>query len=76
MGIKGDYICEEYFESYNMILYFQTITAGQIILGCVQEVYNYEVRVSLPHRLMGTVSLARISNAYTRLLTRVSVVCL
>lgn len=45
--------------------------AGQVILGCVQEVHNYELRVSLPHKLVGTVTIAQISKAYTALLTKV-----
>ncbi|KAK3873019.1 hypothetical protein Pcinc_021945 [Petrolisthes cinctipes] len=52
-------------------LSYQTITPGQVILGCVQKVHNYVITVNLPHQLMGFVSLARISKAYTRLLTKV-----
>ncbi|KAK4313675.1 hypothetical protein Pmani_014964 [Petrolisthes manimaculis] len=52
-------------------LSYETITPGQVILGCVQKVHNYVITVNLPHQLMGFVSLARISKAYTRLLTKV-----
>ncbi|KAG7169026.1 RRP5-like [Homarus americanus] len=52
-------------------LTYEALTNGQVILGCVQEVRNYELLVSLPHKLVGTVTLARISKAYTALLTKI-----
>lgn len=49
----------------------QTLTVGQVLLGCVSEVRDYELVVSLPHKLVGSVSLAHISRPYTALLSKV-----
>lgn len=52
-------------------LTYETVIAWQGILGCVQEVRDYVLVVSLPHKLSGIVSIAQISNAYTALLKKV-----
>lgn len=52
-------------------LTYETLVDGQVLLGCVYEVQDYNVQISLPHRLKGTVTIARISNAYSALLTKV-----
>ena len=47
------------------------MTVGQVVLGCISEVRDYELVVSLPHKLMGSVSLAHISKPYTALFSKV-----
>lgn len=56
-----------------MYVPLQSLTVGQVLLGCVSEVRDYELVVSLPHKLVGSVSLAHISRPYTALLSKVRV---
>lgn len=51
----------------------QTLTVGQVLLGCISEVLEYQLVVSLPHKLVGSVSLAHISRPYTALISKVGV---
>ncbi|KAK8381706.1 hypothetical protein O3P69_015033 [Scylla paramamosain] len=51
-------------------LTYKTLTVGQVLLGCISEVLEYELVVSLPDKLMGTVSLAHISRSYTTLISK------
>lgn len=43
-----------------------------LILGCVKEVHEYSLSISLPNNLTGTVALTQISSAYTEQLQRLS----
>nr|XP_045592491.1 protein RRP5 homolog [Procambarus clarkii] len=52
-------------------LTYETLVEGQVILGRVSQVHEYTLHISLPHKLRGTVTIARISNAYNILLTKV-----
>lgn len=54
-------------------IFTQNIVEGQVILGCIQEVHDYELKVSLPHRLSGTVPITKISKAYTELVKKVGI---
>ncbi|XP_045137671.1 protein RRP5 homolog [Portunus trituberculatus] len=51
-------------------LTYKTLTVGQVLLGCIAEVLDYELVVSLPHKLVGSVSLAHISRPYTTLISK------
>lgn len=51
-------------------LTYKSLTVGQVLLGCVSEVRDYELVVSLPHKLVGSISLAHISRPYTALLSK------
>lgn len=53
-------------------LLYDNIVEGQVILGCIQEVHDYELKVSLPHRLSGTVPITKISKAYTELVKKMA----
>lgn len=66
------HVCCKY--SFCLVLPPQTLTVGQVLLGCISEVRNYELVVSLPHKLVGSVSLAHISRPYTALLSKVGTV--
>jgi hypothetical protein len=47
---------------------FQTLSEGMLVLGCVYEVQEYNVLVSLPGRLIGHVPVTNISSPYTQYL--------
>ncbi|KAG0718910.1 Protein RRP5 [Chionoecetes opilio] len=51
-------------------LTYKSLAVGQVVLGCICEVRDYGLVVSLPHKLMGSVSLAHISRPYTALLSK------
>ncbi|ROT65001.1 putative protein RRP5-like [Penaeus vannamei] len=53
-------------------LLYENITEGQVILGCIQEVQDCELKISLPYRLSGTVSIKKISKAYTELVEKMA----
>ena len=56
--------------SINILLYIYTfllaqmLTSGMAVLGCVREVKDYEVTLTLPGGLQGVVSITDISDAY------------
>ncbi|XP_029466152.1 protein RRP5 homolog [Rhinatrema bivittatum] len=50
------------------ILRFKDLSVGLLLLGCVKEVSDFEVNVSLPNGLTGFVQVINISDAYTKLL--------
>ncbi|XP_030058666.1 protein RRP5 homolog [Microcaecilia unicolor] len=50
------------------ILRFKDLSVGLLLLGCVKEVRDFEVLVSLPDGLTGFVQVTNISDAYTKLL--------
>ena len=45
---------------------------GMLILGCVQEIKDFELMISLPHGVSGIVKITDISDAYTKLLERIT----
>nr|XP_033796509.1 protein RRP5 homolog isoform X2 [Geotrypetes seraphini] len=51
------------------ILRFKDLSVGLLLLGCVKEVSDLEVVVSLPDGLVGFVQITNISEAYTKLLS-------
>ncbi|XP_050709154.1 protein RRP5 homolog [Eriocheir sinensis] len=51
-------------------LTYKSLTVGQVLLGCVLEERDYELVVSLPHKLVGSISLAHISRPYTAPLSK------
>lgn len=48
------------------------ICPGMLTLGMVKEVHDYELVVSLPNNLTGTVAITAISDTYTELLQKVA----
>ena len=40
---------------------------GTLVLGCIKEVTDFEVIVSLPSALMGYLSISNISDSYTKM---------
>lgn len=53
-------------------LTYKTLTVGQVLLGCISEVLEYQLVVSLPHKLVGNVSLAHISRPYTAVISKLN----
>ncbi|XP_051778120.1 LOW QUALITY PROTEIN: protein RRP5 homolog [Erpetoichthys calabaricus] len=51
------------------ILYFKNLVEGMLIMGCIKEVGDFELMVSLPCGLNGFVSVTNISDSYTKFLT-------
>ena len=43
-----------------------------LVLGCVQEIKDFELMISLPHGVSGIVKITDISDAYTKLLERIA----
>ncbi|XP_056228146.1 protein RRP5 homolog isoform X2 [Seriola aureovittata] len=50
------------------ILHIKNVKEGMLMLGCVKEVADFEVTVSLPCGLRGFLSIKNISDSYTKLL--------
>lgn len=44
------------------------LTEGMVVLGCVQQVLDFGLRVSLPGAILGNVDITQVSHAYSRLL--------
>ncbi|XP_029990417.1 protein RRP5 homolog isoform X2 [Sphaeramia orbicularis] len=51
------------------ILHIKNVKEGMLMLGCVKEVTDFEVTVSLPCGLQGFLSIKNISDSYTKLLS-------
>ncbi|XP_039590594.1 protein RRP5 homolog [Polypterus senegalus] len=51
------------------ILYFKNLVEGMLIMGCIKEVGDFELMVSLPCGLNGFVSVTNISDSYTKFLS-------
>ncbi|XP_055013980.1 protein RRP5 homolog isoform X2 [Boleophthalmus pectinirostris] len=51
------------------ILHVKNVKEGMLLLGCVKEVTDFEVTVSLTGGLQGFLSIKNISDSYTKLLT-------
>ncbi|XP_064000521.1 protein RRP5 homolog [Pogoniulus pusillus] len=47
----------------------QAICEGMLLLGCIKEVSDYELVVSLPNGLSGFVPVTQISDAYSKMLS-------
>ncbi|CAF1237917.1 unnamed protein product [Didymodactylos carnosus] len=47
----------------------QNLTDGVLVLGCIEKITPYEIRVSLPHQNIGYVPLSMISDEYTKILS-------
>nr|XP_020451870.1 protein RRP5 homolog [Monopterus albus] len=50
------------------ILHMKNVKEGMLMLGCVKEVRDFEVTVSLPCGLQGFLGIKNISDSYTKLL--------
>ncbi|XP_049426867.1 protein RRP5 homolog isoform X1 [Epinephelus fuscoguttatus] len=50
------------------ILHLKNVKEGMLMLGCVKEVFDFEVTVSLPCGMQGFLSIKNICEAYTKLL--------
>ncbi|XP_047435563.1 protein RRP5 homolog isoform X2 [Mugil cephalus] len=51
------------------ILHVKNVKEGMLMLGCVKEVTDFEVTVSLPCGMQGFLSIKNICDSYTKLLT-------
>ncbi|XP_014822913.1 PREDICTED: protein RRP5 homolog [Poecilia mexicana] len=51
------------------ILHIKNVREGMLLLGCVKEVADFEVTVSLPCGLQGFLSIRNVCEAYTKLLS-------
>lgn len=47
----------------------QNVREGMLLLGCVKDVADFEVTVSLPCGLQGFLSIRNISDSYTKMLS-------
>lgn len=45
----------------------QSLKVGTLVLGCIKEVTDFEVMVSLPSGLMGYLAISNISDSYTKM---------
>lgn len=48
----------------------QNVREGMLLLGCVKEVADFEVTVSLPSGLQGFLSIKNVCESYTKLLSK------
>uniref|UniRef100_A0A8C5THM6 Protein RRP5 homolog n=1 Tax=Malurus cyaneus samueli TaxID=2593467 RepID=A0A8C5THM6_9PASS len=48
----------------------QALSEGMLLLGCIKEVSDYELTISLPNGLSGFVPVTQISDAYSKLLSK------
>ncbi|XP_074447508.1 protein RRP5 homolog isoform X3 [Larus michahellis] len=51
-------------------LTIEAVCEGMLLLGCVKEVSDYELVVSLPNGLSGFVPVTQISDAYSKMLSK------
>ncbi|XP_064572523.1 protein RRP5 homolog isoform X1 [Zonotrichia leucophrys gambelii] len=51
-------------------LTIEALSEGMLLLGCIKEVSDYELTVSLPNGLSGFVPVTQISDAYSSLLSK------
>lgn len=57
---------------HSMLFYLlsQALCEGMLLLGCIKEVSDYELVISLPNGLSGFVPVTQISDAYSKLLSK------
>lgn len=48
----------------------QVLCEGMLLLGCIKEVSDYELIVSLPNGLIGFVPVTQISDTYSKMLSK------
>ncbi|GAB0192080.1 protein RRP5 [Grus japonensis] len=48
----------------------EALCEGMLLLGCIKEVSEYELAISLPNGLSGFVPVTQISNAYSKMLSK------
>lgn len=53
-----------------VFIIFQNVKEGMLILGCVKEVTDFEVTVSLPCGLQGYLSIKNICESYAKQLAK------
>uniref|UniRef100_A0A8B9EZ91 Protein RRP5 homolog n=1 Tax=Amazona collaria TaxID=241587 RepID=A0A8B9EZ91_9PSIT len=58
-------------DNHSMLFFLlsQALCEGMLLLGCIKEVTDYELVVSLPNGLSGFVPVTQISDAYSKLLS-------
>ncbi|CAI9546187.1 unnamed protein product, partial [Staurois parvus] len=50
------------------LLSYKDLSVGMLFLGCIKEVKDFELVISLPYNLVGFVQATNISEAYTKML--------
>uniref|UniRef100_A0A8C3DLD0 Protein RRP5 homolog n=1 Tax=Corvus moneduloides TaxID=1196302 RepID=A0A8C3DLD0_CORMO len=63
-------VCCLYIHSLLFFPLSQVLSEGMLLLGCIKEVSDYELAISLPNGLSGFVPVTQISDAYSKLLTK------
>jgi ribosomal protein S1 len=51
-----------------MYVTFQTLTEGMLVVGCIADIRQYDMWLSLPGRIVGRVPITSISTQYTNAL--------
>ena len=54
-------------------LFFQNIVPDMLILGCIEEMHDFDMSVSLPNGHSGTVPITQICDVYTKALHRLAI---
>uniref|UniRef100_A0A8C0I7W1 Protein RRP5 homolog n=1 Tax=Bubo bubo TaxID=30461 RepID=A0A8C0I7W1_BUBBB len=63
-------VCCLYIHSMLCFLLSQALCEGMLLLGCIKEVSDYELVISLPNGLSGFVPVTQISDAYSKMLSK------
>lgn len=53
-----------------LFLFSQHLCEGMLLLGCIKEVSDFELVISLPNGLTGFVPVTQISDAYSKMLSK------
>lgn len=61
--------CQDIYRTLFFLL-SQALCEGMLLLGCVKEVSDYELVISLPNGLLGFVPVTQISDAYSKMLSK------
>ncbi|XP_068606968.1 protein RRP5 homolog [Brachionichthys hirsutus] len=67
--VKGDALTLNASAKSVEILHIKNVREGMLMLGCVKEVADFEVMVSLPCGLLGFLSIKNVCDSYAKLLT-------
>lgn len=61
-----------YQDAYPLLFFLlsQMLCEGMLLLGCIKEVSDYELVVSLPNGLTGFVPVTQISDTYSKMLSK------